>query len=83
MLDDTIFPLVLWLFTWGGHVRTGLEDTTYIRKGIKAKSNAQLVEQMAQLCEEIYGRPLATPQEARELLGLSSKPVSNLNLAYA
>lgn len=66
----------------GGHVRTGLEDTTYIRKGIKAKSNAQLVEQMAQLCE-IYGRPIATPQQARELLGISSHTVSNLNLAYA
>ncbi|MDJ0569330.1 MAG: 3-keto-5-aminohexanoate cleavage protein [Pleurocapsa sp. MO_192.B19] len=67
----------------GGHVRTGLEDTTYIRKGVKAKSNAQLVEQVASLCE-IYGRPIATPQEARKLLGLAStKPVSNLNLVYA
>ena len=66
----------------GGHVRTGLEDTTYIRKGIKAKSNAQLVEQLANLCE-IYGRPLATPQQARELLGLSSQTLSDLNLAYA
>ena len=76
------FPIASLAIHLGGHVRTGFEDTTYIRKGIKAKSNAQLVEQMANLCE-IYGRPLATPQQARELLGLSSQTVSNLNLAYA
>ena len=76
------FPIASLAIHLGGHVRTGLEDTTYIRKGIKAKSNAQLVEQLANLCE-IYGRPLATPQQARQLLGLSSKPVYNLNLAYA
>ncbi|MEM9508548.1 MAG: 3-keto-5-aminohexanoate cleavage protein, partial [Cyanobacteria bacterium P01_E01_bin.35] len=76
------FPIASLAIHLGGHVRTGFEDTTYIRKGIKAKSNAQLVEQMANLCE-IYGRPLATPQQARELLGLSSQNLSNLNLAYA
>ncbi len=64
------FPIASLAIHLGGHVRTGLEDTTYIRKGIKAKSNAQLVEQMAQLCE-LYGRPIATPQEARQLLGLA------------
>lgn len=76
------FPIAALSIHLGGNVRTGLEDTTYIRKGIKAKSNAQLVEQAAYLCE-IYGRQLATPQQARQMLGLKRQSVNSLNLAYA
>lgn len=53
----------------GGHIRTGFEDETYICKGQKAKSNAELVAKYAKLCEEL-GRPVATPEQAREILGL-------------
>lgn len=67
------FPMAALSIHLGGHVRTGLEDTTYIRKGVKANSNAQLVEQAAYLCQ-IYGRKIATPQETRQLLGLAPKP---------
>jgi len=58
----------------GGHIRTGFEDETYICKGQKAKSNAELIAKYAILCEEL-GRPVATPDEAREILGFTVKPV--------
>lgn len=54
----------------GGHVRTGLEDNVYIRKGELAASNAQMVAKMARLAREI-GREVASPDEAREILGLA------------
>jgi 3-keto-5-aminohexanoate cleavage enzyme len=54
---------------YGGHVRTGLEDNTFYRPGEKATSNAQFVERVVRLAEEI-GRPIATPDEAREILGV-------------
>jgi 3-keto-5-aminohexanoate cleavage enzyme len=53
----------------GGHVRTGLEDNVYLEKGVLASGNAQLVEKMARLAQAI-GRELATPDEARKMLGL-------------
>jgi 3-keto-5-aminohexanoate cleavage enzyme len=53
----------------GGHVRTGLEDNIWYRKGELAESNAQLVARVARLAAEL-GRPLATPDQVRVLLGL-------------
>jgi 3-keto-5-aminohexanoate cleavage enzyme len=52
----------------GGHVRVGLEDNIYYSKGVLA-SNEQLVNRVARIAAEI-GRPVAKPDEARELLGL-------------
>jgi 3-keto-5-aminohexanoate cleavage enzyme len=52
----------------GGHVRVGLEDNIYYRKGEKA-SNEQLVERIARLSREL-GREVATPDEARAILHL-------------
>ena len=52
----------------GGHVRVGLEDNLYYRKGELA-SNEQLVARVARLAAEL-GRPVATPREARKILGL-------------
>lgn len=52
----------------GGHVRTGLEDNVYYRKGEFA-TNAQLVERVARLAAEL-DRPVATPAETRVMLGL-------------
>lgn len=54
---------------WGGHVRVGFEDNIYYRKGELALSNAQLVSRVARLSSEL-GRPVATAQEARQLLGM-------------
>lgn len=57
----------------GLHVRVGLEDNVYYRRGELAKSNAQLVERVVRIANEI-GRPIATPEEARRMLGLPREP---------
>jgi 3-keto-5-aminohexanoate cleavage enzyme len=54
----------------GGHVRVGFEDNIYLRKGERATSNAQFVERVANL-GRLMDRAPATPNEARELLGIS------------
>ena len=54
----------------GGHVRVGLEDNIHYRHGELATSNAQLVQRIVRLAGEL-GRPVATPTEARQLLGLN------------
>jgi 3-keto-5-aminohexanoate cleavage enzyme len=51
----------------GSHVRTGFEDTTFVAAGRKASSNAELVAKVARIATE-YGRPIATPEETREIL---------------
>ena len=53
----------------GGHVRVGFEDNIYLEKGVLAKSNADLVAKTARIAKEL-GREVATPDEAREILGL-------------
>ena len=52
----------------GGHVRTGLEDNLWLGRGQRA-TNAQLVERVVAIAEQI-GRPVATPEQAREILAL-------------
>lgn len=53
----------------GGHLRVGLEDNFYLREGVMATSNAQLVEKAVRMAEDV-GRKVASPEEARVLLGL-------------
>jgi 3-keto-5-aminohexanoate cleavage enzyme len=53
----------------GGHVRVGFEDNVYYRKGELAESNAQLVARIARIGREL-GCQIATPSEAREMLGI-------------
>ncbi|MBP7738660.1 MAG: 3-keto-5-aminohexanoate cleavage protein [Spirochaetes bacterium] len=53
----------------GGHARVGLEDNVYFRKGEPASGNAQFVERLVKISREI-GRDIATPDEARAILGL-------------
>lgn len=62
-------PLTTMAMTMGGHVRVGMEDNVYYRKGELAESNAQLVRRTARIADEL-DRPLASPAETRELLGL-------------
>jgi 3-keto-5-aminohexanoate cleavage enzyme len=57
----------------GGHIRTGFEDETYVRKGQKAKSNAELVANLRGICEKL-GHPIATPEQARQILGMQKQP---------
>ena len=54
----------------GGHVRTGMEDVAYTSAGVFVNSNAELVERAKELCRQV-GRPLATPDQAREMLGIA------------
>ncbi len=58
-----------WSIAAGGHTRTGLEDNVRIDRDTLAPSNAALVERAVALCEK-YERPVATWQQAREILGL-------------
>lgn len=56
----------------GGHVRVGLEDNIYIKKGVLAKSNAELVDKVVGLAQ-ILNREVAGPGDARGILGLKGK----------
>ncbi len=62
-------PLATAAILLGGHVRVGFEDNIYYGKGVLADSNAQLVERIVRLAKEL-GREVATPDEARAILGL-------------
>ena len=63
-------PLTTLSMILGGHVRVGMEDNLYYRKGEPAQSNAQLVERTAQIAD-LLDADLATPAETRERLGIA------------
>jgi len=65
-----------WCIAAGGHARTGLEDNIRLDKHTLAPSNAALVKRVTELCAG-YERPVATPQQARQILGLSQKQLSD------
>ncbi|HET6719529.1 MAG TPA: 3-keto-5-aminohexanoate cleavage protein [Rhodocyclaceae bacterium] len=65
-------PLGALAIVLGGHVRVGFEDNVYYRKGELASSNAQLVERIARISREM-DRPVATPAEARVMLGIPAR----------
>jgi len=58
-----------WAISAGGHARTGLEDNVRIDRRTLAPSNAALVRRAADICAR-HGRPVATPSQARAILGL-------------
>ena len=59
-----------WAVSAGGHARTGLEDNVRIDKDTLAPSNAALVKRVVDLCDK-YDRPVATWQQARDILDLA------------
>ena len=63
------FPLAMAAIIDGGHVRVGFEDNVYLSKGVLAKSNGELVAKVVRMAKEL-GREIATPAEARQILGL-------------
>lgn len=65
------FPILTQALIAGAHVRVGMEDNVYIGKGRKADSNAQLVEKICRIADEL-GRPRATCEQARAMLGLGA-----------
>jgi 3-keto-5-aminohexanoate cleavage enzyme len=58
-----------WALELGGHCRTGLEDNLKFDKDRFASSNAELVQRVADIAGK-FGRSVATPAEARRILGL-------------
>jgi len=65
------FPTVALSYLAGGHVRVGLEDGVYLARGVLAPSNAALVEKARRIVEDLGGQ-IATPAEARAILGLAT-----------
>ena len=62
-------PAALTSILLGGNARVGFEDNIYYAKGVLATSNAQLVERLVR-CVGDLGLEVASPNEARELLGV-------------
>ncbi|SHJ73080.1 Uncharacterized conserved protein, DUF849 family [Shimia gijangensis] len=62
-------PMAATAASMGGHVRVGLEDSLFIERGVLAKSNAQQVEKIVSILRD-QGNEVATPDEARKILGL-------------
>jgi 3-keto-5-aminohexanoate cleavage enzyme len=66
------FPMATLAIVAGGHVRVGFEDNIYLSKGVLAKSNGELVDKVVRIAKEL-GREIATPAEARGILGMPQK----------
>jgi uncharacterized protein (DUF849 family) len=64
------FPMLAQAWLLGGHIRIGMEDTAHIAKGQHCESNAQLVGKAARIIGDLGGA-LATPDEARAILGIT------------
>ncbi|PKN28148.1 MAG: 3-keto-5-aminohexanoate cleavage protein [Deltaproteobacteria bacterium HGW-Deltaproteobacteria-21] len=62
-------PLCTGSLLMGGHARVGLEDSLYLEKGVLARSSAEQVGKIIRIAREL-GIQAATPDEAREILGL-------------
>jgi 3-keto-5-aminohexanoate cleavage enzyme len=63
-------PMITLGILLGGNIRVGLEDNLYLRRGVLAESNTQLVEMAVDLVRSL-GREPASPGEARQILGLA------------
>jgi 3-keto-5-aminohexanoate cleavage enzyme len=70
-------PLTTFAIAMGLHVRVGLEDNVYYKKGILCEDNAQLVARAARIAEEL-NRDIASPEQTREILGLKKEPTQYL-----
>ncbi|UCD80244.1 MAG: 3-keto-5-aminohexanoate cleavage protein [Desulfobacterales bacterium] len=68
-------PMTTLAILLGGHARVGMEDNIYYRRGEKLSSNAQVVERTVRIAHEL-NREIATPVQARKMLGLSETPTS-------
>lgn len=70
-MGEEQFPLLVHAILNGDHVRVGTEDYPYDRHGAAAPTHA-LVEQIADVARAV-GRPIATPDQAREIIGLKAR----------
>ena len=65
-------PMSMFALAMGGHIRVGMEDNIYYDRGVLVEKNSQFVERIVRIANE-YGRAVATPDEAREILSLHKK----------
>ncbi|MGI6072024.1 MAG: 3-keto-5-aminohexanoate cleavage protein [Lachnospiraceae bacterium] len=63
------FNMAATCIVMGGNVRVGFEDTVYLERGVKARSNGELVEKVVRISREL-GRDIANTAEARQILSL-------------
>lgn len=70
------FPMGVMNLIMGGFMRVGLEDNLYIEKGVLAKSSAEQVEKAVRIAREL-GLEIASPQDARKILGLKGQDKVN------
>jgi len=68
---EEIWPVHQKTADLGGMLRTGLEDSFYLPDGERAKGNGPMIEALAN-CAQRAGRAIATPAQARVLLGLTT-----------
>ncbi len=68
-IGRSAYHMVAQSYLAGGHVRVGLEDAVYLDRGVLAPSNAALVTKARRIAEDL-GAQIATPSEARTILGL-------------
>jgi 3-keto-5-aminohexanoate cleavage enzyme len=68
-------PMTVMSILLGGHVRVGLEDNIYYKRGQLFKSNAETVEQIVRIARDM-NREIATSAQARKILGLSPRPTA-------
>ncbi len=68
-VQKTQLPMITMSMLLGGHVRVGFEDNLYLKKGVLFRNNAEAVEVAANLAENL-GRSVASPTEARNILGI-------------
>jgi 3-keto-5-aminohexanoate cleavage enzyme len=67
----TQWKLIPQAIAMGGHVRVGWEDNPYLPDGSLSRSNAELVDVVVRMAESI-GRSIASPAEARAIVGIRS-----------
>ncbi|WP_066050961.1 3-keto-5-aminohexanoate cleavage protein [Robertmurraya korlensis] len=65
-------PILYATLALGGHIRVGMEDNIFYSRGVLAKSNVEFVERAKRIVSEL-GKEIATPEEARILLGLKKQ----------
>lgn len=76
-MGPTQLPITTIGMAMGLNVRIGMEDNVLYRRGEPVKNNAQLVERTVRIARELERRP-ATPEEAREMLGLRGREAGKL-----
>ncbi len=69
VMGEDQMKLLVFVLTHGGNIRVGTEDYPFLKKGVPAKNNAEIVRNYVSLCDHV-GREIADSSEARKILGL-------------